>query len=68
VTELADRKDVSLRVAAYAIALERIVAAMTPARHRRSLQGAPAPSRSRCQRRISLECNCRSNSNGDDTS
>ena len=32
VTELANRKDVSLRVAAYAIALERIVAAMTPAR------------------------------------
>jgi glutamate dehydrogenase/leucine dehydrogenase len=32
VTELADRKNVSLRVAAYAIALERIVAAMTPAR------------------------------------
>jgi hypothetical protein len=29
---LADRKDVSLRVAAYAIALERIGAAVTPAR------------------------------------
>lgn len=32
VTALADRKAASLRVAAYAIALERIVAAMTPAR------------------------------------